>query len=137
MIRRISAHPSRRWAHVTGLLPLALASLGAAAPLQERWFTPPPRPGYIYVVVRYAGPAAQPVPTNFAVQWGGWRRSSVIPVAQARGGVVPEGLVVRLRHYKPDSVPMRVETDGTILRGPYQGAPPVDWTRPAFRLLYW
>jgi hypothetical protein len=109
--------------------------LAAAHALDRRSYTPPPQPGYIYVVVAYAGTAE---PTRVNVAWGTWRGTASFPRASpGPGGGPTSGVVIRMRHHKADSVPLTVETNGRITLGPYQGDPPEQWQRADFRSEAW
>jgi hypothetical protein len=129
-MRSLSKCQNRRLWKVLLFVPL----LAAAGALDRRSYTPPPRPGYIYVVVAYA--AAEPTRVNVA--WGTWRGTASFPRASpGPGGGPTTGVVIRMRHHKADSVPLTVETSGRIILGPYQGDPPEQWQRADFRSEAW
>lgn len=98
-------------------------------------YLPPAGAGDVYTVIEYAGRPEAPRPTDISVVWGEWRRQAVFPrpAAQTSG----TGLVLRLRHYKEDRVALSLRTNGRVVYGPVQGAPPPQWDSPAFRRVIW
>jgi hypothetical protein len=99
-------------------------------------FTPPPEPGVIFTVIDFARASGRAQGTVVNVEWGSASRK-VTAVPPYRGLCVtstPSGFVLKLRHPRPDSVPMVITTTGTIVRGPYQGDPPLELLNACYRL---
>ena len=113
----------------------ALPLLAAAGSVDHRSYQPPARPGYIYMVVRYADAGDVPGPTAVTVTWGAWRgTASFVPPPPAGAD---SGVVIRLTHHKADSVPLTVDTNGRIVLGPYQGDAPAQWRHEDYRSEAW
>jgi hypothetical protein len=111
-------------------------------PSQAATFVPPRAPGEIYIVIDYKRTGhpdhpwergAMSVRTSVAAGWGGWNHHGILapPAATVRG------VVLRLHHGATDSVPLLIATDGDITSGPSQGAPPAEWTDPAYQHVQW
>jgi hypothetical protein len=80
-----------------------------------------------------AGDRAQATYVN--ISWGSVRRQIVVaPPYQACAETPAAGIVLKLRHPRPDSVPLTVSTTGTIVRGPYQGDVPLELLSACYRL---
>src|SRR5436309_16132394 len=89
-------------------------------------FTPPAQAGVIYTVIDFprASGLAQSAVVNEDL---GLASRRVVVGASYRGGCsspTPSGFVLKLRHPRPDTVPLTVTTPGRIVRGPYQGDVP-------------
>jgi hypothetical protein len=100
-------------------------------------FTPPPEPGVVYTVIDFPRAAGQAQTAIVNVSWGLASRRIVV-AAPYRGicsQTTPSGFVLKLRHPRPDSVPLTVLTTGTIVRGPYQGDVPLELLNPCYRLV--
>ncbi|MCA1635388.1 MAG: hypothetical protein LC802_17295 [Acidobacteria bacterium] len=130
----------------TILLVTVVAALIAATVVvfaDSRNYTPPAEKGDIYVVVRYrtagsmGGMYAQR--TSLSVAWGRFNRSGSVNPPQVLPGraIAAKGFVLKLRHTKNDSVQLTVETDGRIVQGPYQGAPPSEWNDGDYKRVEW
>lgn len=97
----------------------AICLLILAIPLSlradTRSYTPPPRKGVIFVVIKYKSYSSRDIhrSTNVTITWGNFRRSKNYPSATSMKPKI--GVVIRLRHDNKDSVPLTVETDGSIL----------------------
>lgn len=108
---------------------LTLLLVSAASVLADRQqYTPPPEKGYVYVVIRYRGVAAERG-INVSITWGRWQRQGSFGPSRLLlpGRKIPYGVVIRLRHTKADSETLTVETDGQI-QNIRQGEPPSEWT---------
>ena len=44
------------------------------------------------------------------------------------------GIVLKLRHPRPDSVPLTISTTGTVVRPPYQGDLPLELLSACYRI---
>lgn len=99
---------------------LTMAASPAAAFPDSQTYTPPARPGSIYIVVRHKK-SFPPMKTRISIRWGTWSRSGNFDAAGFRYS--REGFVIRLDHKKADSVPVTVNTDGHIVNI-HQGPPP-------------
>ena len=102
-----------------------------------RRYTPPPRKGVIFVVVRFKGYSSTDIrrSTKVSVSWGGYNRSDRF--SGSKGGRPLLGVVIRLRHDNNDSVPMTVETDGQILQLEQTTRSPAQWTDSSWHTTDW
>src|SRR4051794_34829684 len=77
-------------------------------------FTPPPEPGVIFTVIDFARASGRAQGTVVNVEWGSASRR--VTVAAPYQGVcaetTPSGFVLKMRHPRPDSVPMVITTTG-------------------------
>ena len=100
-------------------------------------FTPPPEPGTIFTVINFprASGAAQAAIVN--IDWGlASRRVTVgAPYRGVCSQTTPSGFVLKMRHPRPDVVPLTITTTGTIVRGPYQGDIPLEVLSPCYKLV--
>ncbi len=102
------------------MIMLSIAVVPVAMFADSQSYTPPPEKGTIYVIVRHKK-SFPPMKTNVSIRWGSWSRSGKFDAAGWRYS--REGFVIKLDHRKNDSVPLSVNTDGSIVRI-YQGGPP-------------
>ena len=100
-------------------------------------FTPPAQAGVIYTVIDFprASGLAQSAVVN--VDWGLASRRVVVgaPYRGACSSTTPSGFVLKLRHPRPDTVPLTITTTGTIVRGPYQGDVPLEVLNSCYKLV--
>jgi hypothetical protein len=126
--------------HLALALPLILAAATAFAGRQSvaasAYFTPPPEPGVIFTVINFARSGGTAQGTMVNVDWGlASRRLTVAPYQGICARTTPSGFVLKMRHPRPDSVPLTITTTGTIVRGPYQGEIPLEVLSPCYRLM--
>jgi hypothetical protein len=121
------------------LLLTVLLLAGASAAFAVRYagfrFTPPAEPGVIYTVINFdrAGGRAQPTYVNLV--WGTVRRQLVVnPPYRTCADTAAAGIVFKLRHPRPDSVPLTLSTTGTVVQGPYQGEVPAALLSACYRI---
>ena len=62
------------------------------------------------------------------------RRITVAPPYRVCAETEAAGIVLKMRHPLPDQVPLTITTTGTIVRGPYQGEPPLELLSACYRL---
>lgn len=120
----------------TSLVFVLLLPLIALA--DKRNYTPPSETGYIYIVVQYKRTFG-PQPTQVSVFWGNWKKNQIFkPPLKLLfpGSGVPEGVVIRLRHSKKDSVQLTVESNGSI-EYVSQGDPPSAWNQKEYTKVNW
>jgi hypothetical protein len=96
----------------------------------SRTYTPPPRKGTIYVIVRFVnndGIGIVGQNTSVSVRWGNWNMNGTWSPGTRR--TPKDGVVISLKHSKDDSVPLTVNTSthGRIMNV-YQGDPPGEWS---------
>jgi hypothetical protein len=120
------------------LITAASVAWAARARTNTANYTPPAEPGQIFTVIDYprAQGRAQTASVNSAV--GDASRSIIVngPAYQNPCTTsTPAGFVLRLRHNTPDSPPVTVSTNGTIIRGPYQGDPPPELLHACYKLV--
>jgi hypothetical protein len=98
-------------------------------------FVPPAEPGHIFVVINYDRAGGRTQTTGINVDWGrASRRITVAPPYRVCAQTSAAGVVLKLRHPLPDQVPLTITTTGTIVRGPYQGEPPLELLSACYRL---
>lgn len=106
------------------------------AALSRAYFTPPPEAGVIYTVIDFARSSGKAQTTVVNVEWGSASRK--VTVAAPYRGVcsetTPSGFVLKLRHPRPDTVPLTITTTGAVVRSPYQGDVPLELLNPCYRL---
>ncbi len=119
---------------------LLIATMPAAARrarFASASFVPPDEPGVIYTVIDFDRAAGKPVAVTVNVSWGSASRR--VTVAAPYRGIcsetTPSGFVLKMRHPRPDSVPMTITTNGVIVREPYQGDLPLELLDPCYRLM--
>lgn len=100
-------------------------------------FTPPAEPGVIYTVIDYARASGRAQATTVNVDWGLASRRIVVaaPYRGACAETTPSGFVLKLRHPRPDTVPLTITTTGTVVRGPYQGDVPLELLNACYKLV--
>ncbi|HEY3568383.1 MAG TPA: hypothetical protein VGP73_10665 [Thermoanaerobaculia bacterium] len=100
-------------------------------------FTPPPEPGVIFTVIDFPRDAGRAQAAMVNVAWGLASRRLVVaaPYRGVCSETTPSGFVLKLRHPRPDVVPLTVTTTGTIVRGPFQGDPPLELLNSCYRLV--
>jgi hypothetical protein len=103
----------------------------------SRTYTPPPRKGVIFVVVRLKGYSSRDFrrSTQVSIKWGSYYRSKRFPGVTSIRPIV--GVVIRLRHDNNDSVPLTVETDGQIVQIEQTSRPPSQWTDSSWEQTDW
>jgi len=129
----------RRLPALTLLLILAAATAfaGRRSVATAASFTPPAEPGVIFTVIDFPRDSGRAQAAMVNVDWGLASRRLVV-AAPYRGicsQTTPSGFVLKLRHPRPDVVPLTVTTTGTIVRGPYQGDVPLELLNPCYKLV--
>lgn len=112
--------------------------LPLSALADRRNYRPPAEKGYVYIVVRYRQTFG-PQPTQVSVSWGNWQKSGNFSPPKKLllpGSGVPEGIVIKLRHSKNDSIEMTVESNGSI-NYVSQGDPPSAWNQKEYEKVNW
>jgi len=105
---------------------------------ETRSYTPPPKQGVIFVVVRLKGYSSRDIirhSTNVNIKWGNYQRSKRYPTMTTTRPIV--GVVIRLRHDNNDSVPLTVETNGQIEYIEQTSRSPRQWTDSAYEQTDW
>lgn len=104
----------------------------------RRTYKPPAEKGDVYIVVRYKQ-GFGPQPTQVSVSWGNWQKSANFSPPKKLllpGSGVPEGIVIKLRHSKNDSVEMSIESNGSI-EYVSQGSAPGAWSQKEYQQVSW
>jgi len=114
---------------------IAVAALAASAAFARRApkadsqrFVPPPEAGVIYTVIDFDREGGVNQGTVVQIQQGSVNRKVTVgapyngPCAES----TPAGFVLKIRHPRPDQVPLTLTTNGTIVRPPYQGDLPIE-----------
>lgn len=113
---------------------LTAASAVAAVKLNSVTYMPPAETGVIYTVINFNRALGKTVGVTVNIDWGSiHRRFTVAPYGRCQN-VYPAGFVLKLRHRRPDSEPLKLSTSGTIVRGPYQGDIPLEVLNNCYRL---
>ncbi|HEY0512679.1 MAG TPA: hypothetical protein VGH73_12290 [Thermoanaerobaculia bacterium] len=124
-------------AHLSIAILLALAAPAAFAAHRTTTasFVPPAETGTIFTVINYDHAFGRTQGTVVNVDWGAAsRRITVAPPYRTCAETPAAGIVLKLRHPRPDSVPLTITTTGTIVRGPYQGDPPLELLSACYHL---
>ncbi|MEA2602152.1 MAG: hypothetical protein QOF89_3144 [Acidobacteriota bacterium] len=119
------------------LITSAAVAAMAATPSKVT-YTPPEETGLIYTVIDYARASGQAQFTSVTVDWGSIHRQNVVASPYGRNPcarTTPSGFVFRLRHNQPGSTPLTLTTNGTIVKGPYQGDVPLELLHPCYKLV--
>jgi hypothetical protein len=120
------------------ILLVVLVSSTALAWAATATYTPPAEPGQIFTVIDFPQSRGRAQALVISVESGNATRNITV-AAPYRGNVcstsTPSGIVLRLRHNQPDSTPVTVVTTGKVVRGPYQGEPPLELLHPCYKLV--
>ncbi|MCJ7600964.1 MAG: hypothetical protein MUO63_05595, partial [Desulfobulbaceae bacterium] len=78
------------------------------------YYIPPFSKGDIYVLIDKNDANNNQNSLYVCCQWGSWNKQATIDVAQYKG------MLLQLRHLQNDSVTLKIQTKGKIIKGPYQ-----------------
>jgi hypothetical protein len=96
----------------------------------------PAEPGQIFTVIDYPRAQGQAQTAMINANLGGATRS-IIAIAPGYQNpcttATPAGVVLKLRHSNSSPTPLTVATNGTIIRGPYQGDPPAELLHACYK----
>jgi hypothetical protein len=101
-------------------------------------YTPPAEVGLIYTVINYSRVAGTAQHTLVSVDWGDIHRDLVVPGPYTSNPCftsTPSGFVFRLRNNQGSSALLTLTTNGTIVRGPYQGDVPMELLHACYRFV--
>jgi hypothetical protein len=126
---------SKSWLPVV----VALTVLGSAAAvagvkLNSANYNPPAQTGTIYTVIDFPRVQGRNQGVLVEVDWGTTQRRFMVSPYGRCQLTSPSGFVLKLRHRRPGSEPLRLSTTGTIIRGPYQGEIPMEVLHDCYRL---
>ena len=128
-----------RKAHLSiAILLTILASAAYAAKNAIARYTPPAETGMIFTVIDYNRVDGRAQHTYVNVRWGGKNRTAIVAApgwGRPCQTTTPSGFVFRLRHSTTDVAPLMISTTGTIVRGPYQGEPPLELLHTCYKLV--
>jgi hypothetical protein len=127
-----------RKASLLTVLSLALLLSAVAAWAATARFVPPAEPGHIWTVINFRTANGKAQPASVSVSWDRARKTIIVPAPSYASpclNTTPSGFVFRLRHANADSVPLTITTTGTIVRGPYQGEPPLELLHACYKLV--
>lgn len=117
------------------LLAVIVPAFAARARFSTARFIPPAEPGHIFTVINYGRALGRTQTTVINVEWGSAsRKITVAPPYNTCAQTEATGIVLKMRHPLPDQVPLTITTTGTIVRGPYQGEPPLELLSACYRL---
>lgn len=118
------------------ILLFCLCSVPTSTFADTKHYTPPPRKGVIFVVVKFSYSGEKfDQHTSVEVNWGRYRRKDRYFNFIRRKWT--EGVVIRLRHDDNDSVPLRVDSDGQILDVKQLTVSPSQWNNPKYQKADW
>ncbi|HEX4966202.1 MAG TPA: hypothetical protein VF173_35665 [Thermoanaerobaculia bacterium] len=121
------------------LLASATAALWARSAKQPvTSFTPPPQVGMIYTVINFPRAGGRAQHALVSVDLGDDHRDLVVPspyTSNPCSTTTPSGFVLRTRHNQPESEPFQLVTNGTVVRGPYQGDVPLELLSACYKLV--
>lgn len=120
---------------LSAVLMLAILALTSLAWAATAAFTPPAQPGNIFAVVSYDRTGGASRTTSITVTWGQSRMTKT--VAHPYGSCAstsPTGFVLLVRNAGNTS-PFEISTNGTIVRGPYQGEPPAEISHACYKFV--
>jgi hypothetical protein len=128
------SHPSilRKPSAIVLALLIALAASTAfarrAPKAGSERFVPPPEAGVIYTVIDFDREGGINQGTVVEIQQGSVNRTVTVgaPYNGPCAETTPAGFVLKIRHPRPDQVPLTLTTNGTIVRGPFQGELPIE-----------
>jgi hypothetical protein len=127
-----------RKAHLSIAFLLVILASAVAAWAATARYTPPPETGFVWTVVNYARAGGEAQHTSVTVNWDRPRKTIIVPrpsYASTCRTSTPSGFVLRLRHANTASVPLTLTTNGTIVRGPYQGEAPPEALHACYKLV--
>jgi hypothetical protein len=125
-----------RKASLSVAIVLAVITSAAVAWAAAASYTPPPETGHIFTVINFQRAGGRAQKTYVTVAWGASRRTKIYsPPYNACSTSTPAGVVIRLRHNSTDTTPLTISTTGVIVKGPYQGEPPLELLHPCYRLI--
>jgi hypothetical protein len=114
------------------ILALLVLAVFAAAEAVTVTYTARPGAGPVFAVVDFPreGGLAQPARVN--IDWGTVRRNFIAVPYGRCDQVSPAGFVIKLKQMGQG--PLKLTTTGTIIRGPYQGDPPLELLHTCYRV---
>lgn len=110
---------------------LALAVIAAAEAVTVT-YTARPSAGPVFAVVDFPREDGRAQPARVAIDWGTVRRSFIAVPYGRCDEISPAGFVIKLKQMGQG--PLRITTTGTIIRGPYQGEPPLELLHTCYRV---
>jgi hypothetical protein len=111
---------------------LVFTVFAAAAEAVTVTYTPRPgAAGSVFVVVDFPREGGLARPARVSIDTGTVRNFSAVPYGRC-DEISPSGFVIRLKRWGPG--PIRITTTGTIIRGPYQGEPPLELLHTCYRV---
>lgn len=122
----------------SGILFLTMIVSATALWAAAAAYTPPPETGHIWTVINYKMVGGRNQTTSVNVKWDRPRKTINVAgpsYASPCRTSTPAGFVLRLRHSTADSVPLTINTNGTVIRGPYQGEAPPEALHACYKLV--
>lgn len=122
----------------SGILVLVLIASATALWAATATYTPPPAVGMIWTVINFRMENGRNQAATVKVTWDRPRRQVVVPgpsYASPCARSTPAGFVFRLQHTNTSSLPLTLNTSGTIIRGPYQGEAPPETLHACYKLV--
>jgi hypothetical protein len=111
---------------------LALAIFAANAEAVTVTYTPrSSAAGPVFVVVDFPREGGLARPARVSIDTGTVRNFTAVPYGRC-DEISPSGFVLRIKRWGPG--PIKITTAGTIIRGPYQGEPPLELLHTCYRV---
>ena len=123
---------------LSALIISVLAATAALARHANPTYITPAEPGQIFTVIDYPRAQGQAQTAMINTNLGGITRSIIAIAPGYRNPcttATPAGVVLRLRHSNANPTPLTLTTNGTIIRGPYQGDPPAELLHACYKLI--
>jgi hypothetical protein len=127
-VSRNSSAPILALLFVVAVLAASTAFARRAPKADGARFVPPPEAGVIYTVIDFERAGGINQGTVVQIQQGSVNRKVTVgaPYNGPCADTTPAGFVLKIRHPRPDQVPLTLTTNGTIIRPPYQGDLPLE-----------
>jgi hypothetical protein len=125
----------RRTCLSTTLMMTGLLATAAIAGAARASYVTPAEPGIIYTVIDFPRELGQAQPTAVRVTFGDAHRVVRVRPSYRCVESTPSGFVFKLRHRTSEATPLTIATPGTVVRGPYQGDPPLELLHPCYKLV--
>ncbi len=114
------------------ILALLFLAVFAAAEAVSVTYTPQPGAGAVFAVVDFPREAGLAQPARVTIDWGTVRRNFIAVPYGRCDQVSPAGFIIKLKQMGQG--PLKLTTTGKIIRGPYQGDPPLELLHACYRV---
>lgn len=111
---------------------LFLAVFAAAEAVTVTYNPQPSAAGPVFAVVNFPREGGRAQPARVTIETGTTVRKFIAVPYGRCDEISPSGFVLKIKRFGPG--PIRIATEGTILRGPYQGEPPIELLHTCYRV---